>query len=76
MKVKKDKNSGIQKSETGDELKAEMLEALKTMDELVEGLWKAVPWGKTALTADTIRLLNEAPGKAKRAIAKATGEQQ
>lgn len=52
----------------------DLLEALILMDELVEGLWKGIDWGKTFFNGNTLQLLNEAPLVAKRAIAKAKGE--
>lgn len=45
------------------------LEALEAMDDLVEKLWKAVPWGKTFDVP--LQELNEAPPRAKRAIVRA-----
>lgn len=47
----------------------DLLEALEAMDALVESLWDSVPWGDT-FNLD-IRALNEVPGKARAAIAKA-----
>jgi len=52
----------------------DLLAALEGMDALVESLWKSVPWGDT-FDLD-VQALNEAPTRAKRAIAKATGESQ
>ena len=49
----------------------DLLDAAKQMQGLMDNLWKAVPWGKTAgLRAD---LLNEAPLALQQAIAKAEG---
>lgn len=49
----------------------ELLEALKGMTDLMDKLWKAVPWGQTFNLP--VQELNEAPILAKRAIAKAEG---
>lgn len=50
----------------------DLLEALKAMDDLIEKLWGAVPWGKTFNLP--VAELNAAPLQAKRAIAKAEGK--
>lgn len=51
----------------------ELLAALKAMDDLVEKLWGAVPWGKTFDLP--VAELNAAPLQAKRAINAAEGSQ-
>lgn len=55
------------------EINAELLEALKAMDALVESLWKSVNWANT-FDLD-VRALNEAPIAARAAILKAEGKQ-
>lgn len=54
-------------------LNAELVAALEGMDALMENLWGAVNWGST-FRLNAI-LLNEAPLNAKRALAKAKGNQ-
>lgn len=51
----------------------DLLAALARMAALIELLHQCVPWGKTFLTANAIRELNEAPGQAAAAIAKTKG---
>ncbi|HWT01131.1 MAG TPA: hypothetical protein VN256_12860 [Pyrinomonadaceae bacterium] len=47
----------------------ELLDALKAMLEMFEAICDKVDWGKSFLNARTIRLFNEAPLKARKAIA-------
>jgi hypothetical protein len=53
------------------DINADLLEALKRMDALIESLWDSVPWGQTFRLP--VQELNEAPIQARRAIAKAEG---
>ncbi len=52
----------------------DLLKACTAMLEMYNALCDKVDWGKAFLDAATIRKMNEAPGLAELAIAKATGE--
>lgn len=53
----------------------EMYEALEEVLEMFESVSKGIDWGKTFLTADMIRKMNEAPINAAFALRKARGEE-
>ncbi len=52
----------------------ELLKALDAAEELCKNALPKFNWGKSALDAEAIRLLNEVPGQIRAAIAKATGQ--
>lgn len=51
-----------------------MLEALTAAKEMIDVALPCFDWGKSCLSAEVIRLLNEAPGKVNAAIAAAKGD--
>jgi len=61
----------IREVERLKEINAEQLAALEAADRLCKKALPEFDWGRSALSADSIRLLNEVPGQIRAAIAKA-----